>query len=209
MRVAEISGAGIRARSALRRLWDNSQGVAAIEFAYLAPVLTLMLLATIEVGRAINVDRHFTMATATMGDLVAREEYLGDSSSDATANLKSMMDAIEHIMEPYDASTLKLGVFSVRASSTNASDTKVEWQYSHNGMSVPAKCQAYALPAGIVDKGGSVIVVESSYNYKPLFADIVPGTSGNITWTDRSYHSPRNSCVDYVKGDNCSSLNCS
>ena len=41
----------------------------------------LMLLGTVEGGRAVNTDRHFTSAVATAGDLVAREEYLGNSSS--------------------------------------------------------------------------------------------------------------------------------
>ena len=48
-------------------------------------------------------------------------------------------------------------------------------------------------------------MVESSYVFKPLFTTIIPG---NMTWTDKSFHSPRNSCVDYVKGDNCSTLSC-
>ena len=30
----------------------------------------------------------------------------------------------------------------------------------------------------------------------------------SMTWTDKSFHSPRNSCTDLVKGDNCSSLSC-
>lgn len=142
------------------------------------------------------------------GDLVAREEWLGTSETDATTNLNAMMDAVEHVMHPYDASTLKLGIFSVRASTTDASDTTVEWAYSFNGKSVPGKCQKYALPEGLIDKGGSAIVVESSYLFKPLFADFVPGISGNMTWEDKSIHSPRNSCVDYIKGDNCSSSDC-
>ena len=111
-----------------------------------------------------------------------------------------MMKSIAQVMQPYDASTLKLGIFQVRASSTDASDTKVDWVYSYNGGSVPSKCQAYTLPPGLINKGGSVIVVEGSYLYKPLFAGFVPGFSGNITWTDKTFHSPRiNSCVDYVK----------
>lgn len=193
----------------LQCFWRNAQGAAAVEFAYLAPILLLMLMGTIELGRAINMDRHFTMATAMTGDLVAREEWLGTSDSNAAANLDSMMGAVEHVMHPYDASTLKLGIFSVRASPTNAKDTKVEWRYAFNGKDdVPQKCAHYTLPDGLIDKGGSVIVVESSYLYKPLFADFVPGISGNLTWTDRSINSPRNSCVDYVKGDNCSSSDC-
>jgi Flp pilus assembly protein TadG len=189
--------------SAATGLWRSRKGSAAIEFAYLAPLLLLMLLATIEIGRAVNIDRHFTMATATAGDLVAREEYLGDTSEEAEDNLESMMKSIEHIMRPYSSSDLKLAVFSVRASTTDANDTRVEWVYSHNGKTAPAKCQTYALPQGLIGKGGSTIVVESSYLFKPLFGDYVPGITGNMTWTDKSLHSPRNACVDYVKGDNC------
>jgi Flp pilus assembly protein TadG len=196
------------ARGILRRVWADTRGVAAVEFAYLAPIILLMLLGTIETGRAINIDRHFSMATSTLGDLVSREEWLGKSNSEAEANLDGMMDAIEHIMEPYDTKDLKLRVMSVRASPDDAEDTRVEWSYSHNGMSKPSKCDAYALPPGMVTKGGSAIVVESSYVFKPIFGDFVPGVSGNMNWSDTSYHSPRNSCVDYIKGDNCSSLSC-
>jgi len=209
MRVATFVDARFSARGAMRRLRRDSRGAAAVEFAYMAPVLLLMLLGTIEIGRAINVDRHFTMATAMAGDLVAREEWLGTTSSTAKANLDSMMKSIQHVMSPYDTSTLKLGIFSVRASTTNANDTKVEWSYSFNGKSVPSKCQTYALPSGLIGKGGSAIVVESSYIYKPLFAGFVPGISSDLNWTDKSFHSPRNSCVDYIKDNNCSSSNCS
>jgi len=197
--------ASLRARLAQPAigLWRNSKGAAAVEFAFVAPLLLLMLLATVEIGRAVNIDRHFTMATATAGDLVAREEYLGDTDTEATTNLESMMKSIAHIMQPYDSSDLKLAIFSVRASTTDADDTRVEWVYSHNGKAAPAKCDAYALPDGLIGPGGSTIVVESSYLFKPLFGDYVPGVTGNMTWTDKSLHSPRNSCVDYVKGDNC------
>jgi Flp pilus assembly protein TadG len=185
------------------RFSRNAKGSAVVEFGFLAPLLLLLLLATVEIGRAVNIDRHFTMATATAGDLVAREEFLGDTSTEAKTNLDSMMKSIEHLMRPYDVSELKLAVFSVRASTTDAKDTRVEWVYPHNGAAAPAKCQAYTLPDGLIGKGGSAIVVESSYVFKPLFGDYVPGVTGNMTWTDKSLHSPRNACVDYVKGDNC------
>ena len=79
----------------------------------------------------------------------------------------------------------------------------MSWSYSHNGMEKPADCSPYSLPNDIVAKGNSVIVVDATYLFKPLFGDFVPGFSGAMTWTNKSYHSPRNKCVDYVKGDNC------
>lgn len=190
-----------------RRLHTDARGSAAVEFAYIAPVLLLMFLATVEIGRAVSMDRHFAMATQMAGDLIAREEWMGTSTTNAKINLDKMMESIQHIMAPYDTSTLELGIFSVRASTSDARETKVDWSYSFNGKSVPNKCQSYTLPDGMIEKGGSVIVVEGSFGYKPLFAGFVPGFSGNMTWTDRSFHSPRmNSCVDYVKPNGSSCL---
>lgn len=205
MRISASAFHAFRAGAALRRLTRDKRGTAAVEFAFLLPLLTLALLGTIELGRAINMDRLFTMATGMTGDLVAREQFLGTSTTEAKNNLDSMMLSIQQVMQPYDTSSLQLGVISVQASPTNADDTRVVWSYSFNGKSVPAKCATYTLPSGMLAKGGSTIVIESSYLFKPLFTSIIPG---NLTWTDKSYHSPRNACVDYVKGNNCSSLSC-
>ncbi len=149
-----------RARRSLGALAADTRGAAAVEFAFLLPLLTLMLLGTMELGRAINMDREFTMATGMTGDLVAREQFLGTSSTDAKNTLDSMMASIQHIMQPYDSSSLALGIFSVQASATNASDTRVVWSYSWNGKTVPSKCATYALPSGMLAKGGSTVVVE-------------------------------------------------
>jgi Flp pilus assembly protein TadG len=187
-------------RGRLQNLLRDERGVAAVEFALLSPLLLVMLLATIEIARAVNVDRHFDLASDMAGDLVAREEYIGTTSSDALANLNGMMQSIGQVMQPYDATQLKLAVISVRASPTDATNTWVDWSYSYNGKTVPNKCDKYTLPSGLIDKGGSAIVVESSYVYKPLFAGFAPGIPSNLTWTDKNFHSPRiNSCVDYVK----------
>ena len=192
-------------RRCARSFRRDDRGAAAVEFGVLAPVMLLMLLGTIEGGRAVNADRHFSSAATTAGDLVAREEYLGTSSSGAKSNLDSMTDSIEHLMKPYDATRLKIGIISVQASTTDATKTKVVWSYSPSDhqMSVPAKCSSYALPENLVGKGGSVIVVEATYDYNPLFGDYVPGFGSIAEFKDKTYHSPRNSCVDYVKGDNC------
>ena len=174
------------------RFARHRDGAAAVEFGLLAPLLLLMLLATIEIGRAVNADRHFIAAVGTAGDLVAREEYLGKSEAAAQSNLEGMMNSVDHLMRPYDATELKLAVVSVRASTTDATDTRVSWSYSYNGMEKPADCSTYSLPNNIVAKGNSVIVVDATYLFKPLFGDFVPGFSGAMTWTNKSYHSPRN-----------------
>ena len=51
-------------RHALIRVWRRNDGMAATEFGILAPLLILMYLGTVEVSRAIDIDRQFTSATA-------------------------------------------------------------------------------------------------------------------------------------------------
>lgn len=190
-------------RASLRSLRADTYGGAAIEFGLLAPLLMLMLLGTIELGRAIANNRHFVAAVTTAGDLVSREEYLGASASEAESNLGGIMLSTKHMLAPYDASKLKLAVFSVKASDSDAKKAKVEWSYSYNGMEAPAQCSDYTLPDDIVSAGGSVIVVDAAYTFTSLFGSYVPGMSPSMQWTEKSYYSPRNSCVDLVEGDNC------
>ncbi|MFA5901931.1 MAG: TadE/TadG family type IV pilus assembly protein [Hyphomicrobium sp.] len=203
-----MSAANAKKTTAMRSTTPRSfvadiRGAAAIEFGFLAPLLMLMLLGTIELGRAISTDRHFTTAISSAGDLVAREQNLGTTDAAAKSNLDGMMLSIKHLMQPYESNTLKLSVYSVKASTTQADKGKVEWVYSYNGASAPAKCSDYTLPTGLISKGGSVIVVDGTYQFKSLFGSYVPGMNPSMTWQEKSYHSPRNVCVDYVEGKNC------
>ncbi|MEW5964851.1 MAG: TadE/TadG family type IV pilus assembly protein [Pseudomonadota bacterium] len=185
-------------RRLLARVAHDCEGVAAIEFGYLAPVMLIMLIGTLEVSRAINMDRRFGVVTAMTGDLIAREKTMNDTQ------LEAIMESIAHVMRPYESSSLKVSVISVKASSTDANDTRVEWSYGHNGGTPPAQCASYTLPSGMVSPGASVIVVETSYDFTPLITGFVyKGLSFSPkSWTDKSIHSPRNSCVDY-NGTNC------
>ncbi|MBA4174129.1 MAG: hypothetical protein C0511_16105 [Hyphomicrobium sp.] len=178
-----------------KRIATDSSGVAAVEFAFVLPILAVMLLGTVEVARAVDADRRFGNATAMTTDLIAREQEID------TADLDGMMQAITHLMRPYDAATLSLGVIAVRAPITVGQQPRVEWSYSHNGKTVPAKCATYALPNNLVSPGGRVIVVETTYQFAPLFVnwDENPLTdslsNGTITWNDQALLTPRSDCV--------------
>jgi Flp pilus assembly protein TadG len=202
--------ASMRTKRFLASLWHDTHGTAAVEFGLLVPLLMLMLLGTIEVSRAVSVDRHFTTAVQNAGDLVAREEYMGTSQAAAKQNLKGVMAAVQQMMQPFDVKTLKVDVYSVVSSPKNAADTRVVWKYSYDfaqsganntGTAVTGACSAYALPDNLLDKNMTVIVVDAQYTYSSL-TDYLPAFS-TMTFSDKSYHSPRNMCVDFVEGDQC------
>ncbi|MBL8565006.1 MAG: pilus assembly protein [Hyphomicrobiaceae bacterium] len=201
----------------LHRLWRDRRGVAAVEFGYIAPILLLLLMGTFEVSRAISIDRRINTVSANASEIIAREEKI------TNADLAKIVEAMKHIMTPYADDSLVVRIIGVRASSTDANDTRVEWsyQYANGSASTPlTKCSTYALDAGLVGKNGSVIVAEVGYNYEPVFGDFiyrgldftsVDSSSGddagvNRNWSSRAVHAPRKSCVDY-NNTNCV-LNC-
>ncbi|MEQ1577741.1 MAG: TadE/TadG family type IV pilus assembly protein [Hyphomicrobium sp.] len=184
------------------RLRRNCEGVAAVEFGLLAPVLLVMLLGTVELSRAISIDRKFGLVTSTIADLIAREKSV--TAADVTA----MYDIVDHLMKPWDASTLQLAIIPVKSSPTNGADTKVYAATTNrpslHGAPQAAKCAAYTLTANMLAPATSVIVIETSYSFRPMFVGSIIGSS---TWTDKAVLSPRNSCVDFDSPSNCVS-NC-
>ena len=190
--------------SLLARLRASKDGIAAVEFAYLAPVMLLMFAGAFEVSRAIGVDRRFAIITAMTGDLVARENDVDP------AKLDGMMKAIDHVMKPYDTSTLKIGVISVQVENNTP---RVKWTYSHNNAQVPQKCSTVGsddLPPGLVDDRGSVILVKSNYTYAPFFVnydEMMQIFEGKLNWEDKSTHTPRGvNCVGDATDKTCSQL---
>jgi len=195
----------IRQRIKLRvQLFKNCcAGVAAVEFAYLLPLLIMMTYGVIEASRAVMMHKRFQRSVATIGDLVSREETIGDSASTAKAEMDGMMKAAEHIMRPYNLSSLKMGVTAVSADPNNASITEVAWSYPYKGYPVLNCAATKAMPAsGMITKGNSAILVEAEYVYKPILSNLVPGFDISIKWTDQIAHAPRSRCPDYA-GKNC------
>lgn len=188
---------------ALHRFKENASGVAAVEFAYLLPLLLLMTYGVLEASRAVLMHKRFQRATAMVGDLVAREESIGDTDETAVAQMKGIMAAAEHTIEPYDVSSLKIGVTAIQADSNNASKTSVAWSYPYNSYPVSSCGEKKSMPAsGMITKGNAAILVESEYTYKPILTDLVPGFDVAIKWRDQIAHAPRGRCPDYA-GKNC------
>ena len=195
----------IRQRIRLRvELFKNCcAGVAAVEFAYLLPVLIMMTYGVIEASRAVMMHKRFQRSVAMVGDLVAREETIGNNTSSAKAQMDGIMKAAETVMRPYDISTLKVGVTAVQADPNNASITKVAWSYPYKSYPVLACSATKAMPAaGMITKGNSAILVEAEYTYKPILTNLVPGFKLSVVWKDQIAHAPRSRCPDYA-GKNC------
>jgi Flp pilus assembly pilin Flp len=195
------------AKARIRAFLSDLSGVAAVEFAYLAPLLMLMTFGTFEMSRALMVHKRFQRATSMVGDLVAREDKLwltadGDvnnppSNSVAKANSKDALAGIllaaVHSMEPYSADPLKIRIYQLWANMNDPTKTKIEWSYSYPGGATDGCGDSQSMPGGgMITGNGRAIVVSATYNYTPLLTNIIPGFVHKATWSDTMTFAPRN-----------------
>jgi Flp pilus assembly protein TadG len=165
---------------ALRRLLRCRRGVAAAEFALILPVMVLVLAGTVELGNALLLDRKVSRAAHIAADLVAQARQI------STGELNDVFEAVEEILRPFPASmaiTLSSVYFDPQTD-----QTRVVWSQTRNGQA-RAQDSLFTLPQGdMLVEGESVIVAEITYDYTPLFADLI---LDDVTLTDQAYLKPR------------------
>jgi Flp pilus assembly pilin Flp len=187
-----------RAVGGLSAFRQDVRGFAAVEFAFVAPIILFLLIGAVEITRAASIDRRFSVVTNMVADLVARETQLTSGDVDA------IYDIVEQVMAPYDAAPLKLSIIPVMSSTDDANRSLVypstANRPSYHGGALPEKCQSYPLARGLLSTNESVIVVESSYEFTPLFVGYVLGSR---SWTETAIAKPRKSLCVAFDGTTC------
>lgn len=196
---------------ALERRWrDDRKGVAAIEFAFIVPIMFFMFVGAVELSQAVTVDRRVTQVASSVADLVARKE--------TSINLSEIGDITKvggYIMMPYSQAPLKVVIRNVTSSSKDAKQTKQSWQCTFKGVgSNPeptCSCmnEIYSIPADLVTTTDSVVVAEAEYIYTPLIFDYFlkkgfpngVGGPGTYTLIERIFMKPRGQAAMLLKSD--------
>ena len=107
------STAALRLRArihALRRRWRDD-GVAAIEFALIVPMVAVMFIGAVELSQALTTDRRVTQVANATADLVARSE-----SKISQSEITDIMQAGSYIVAPYNQNPLRITLRNVTSS---------------------------------------------------------------------------------------------
>jgi Flp pilus assembly pilin Flp len=173
-----IAASSLRARfRRLARRWTASdEGVAAVEFGLIVPIMAVMFIGAVELSQAITVDRRVTQVANSTADLVARFSPPPNGANGISqTEITDIMKVGGYILAPYSANPLKIVLRGVSSSPTSATNTKQAWicTYTGAGNSLSCSCTntSYALPANLVTTLDSVVISEVTYNYKPLVFD--------------------------------------
>lgn len=165
-------------------------GMAAVEFAFIAPILATMLLGTIELCNALEANQRINSVGASVADLVTQETNV------VTNDLTNIYAAGNSIMYPFAAANTEIVISSiVNKSSSNT----VCWSQAQNGTPL-AKGTVMTVPAGLISTGGSVVLVQIIYTYTSPIGQLIVGT---FPMTNSFYAHPRLSTQVDFNGTGC------
>ena len=91
-----------------RRFAGDTQGVSAIEFALVLPLMLTLYLGGAEVAQAISANRKLTLVSRTVADLASQYTTLSD------ANMTNLLNASATVVSPFSSSPLKVTVSQVK-----------------------------------------------------------------------------------------------
>lgn len=158
-------------------------GISAVEFALIAPVMMLIYFACIELSLMMVLDRKVTTSTATLGDLTARATEVSND------DLDDIFQATRMIFQPNDITKARMRITSLTDDEGTA---RVAWS---DGCSLApyAAGDAVTIPANLMPAGGSLIFAEIEYDYN---SDLGYFFTTSKTLKDSFYLRPRK--VDFV-----------
>lgn len=149
----------------LSRLASDRRGVAAIEFAFIAPLLLSLYLVTMEVSQAIEANKKVSRIGSMVGDLVTQQQTIGK------AEVEAIMRIGEGTLQPYNRTKPEIIVTAIEITDEASPKTRVVWSRKLlNGAfsAGAAKLSATTVPPKLSIKGTFLIRVESKLNYSPM-----------------------------------------
>jgi Flp pilus assembly protein TadG len=166
----------------LKRFRDDSRGLAAIEFALIAPIMLAMYFGLAEFTLAMMAERRASHATAVVADLVAQSTQVN------SAQMTDIFAVSDAILKPLPAAPLRMRVTSVKAD-VNGSP-KVVWSRGDGLTARAAGTTPAGFPAGLLAAGDSVIMAETTYVHTSPLQHLIPDP---VTFNRKFYLRPRKS----------------
>lgn len=176
----------------LKQFGQDRQGLAAIEFALLAPIMILIYFGMTEFSQAYMANRRANHVAAIVADLVAQGEVTSRADIALTAEIGDL------VIAPFSAETLSTRITSVTLDGDD--NAIIDWSRAHGtGLTALVKgAQFTDLPTGMITEGQSLIVGESHYVYSSRLSTVIKQP---MVFTRTYYLRPRS--VDMISCTDC------
>lgn len=148
----------------LSRFGRDRSGIAAVEFAMIAPVLILIYFGLAEFCQAYMAQRRMGHATSQVADIVAQAQTITADTVDDTFAIGGL------ILAPFPDSALGLRVTSITRG--NDGVARVVWS---RGQRMDVRSGVVTVPADLIANGESIIMSEGTYEFISPLGRVIPG----------------------------------
>ncbi|MBR0894084.1 pilus assembly protein [Bradyrhizobium tropiciagri] len=180
---------------------NDRRGLAAVEFAFILPLMLVMFFGTVEFSTGVAVDRKVTLMARAASDLTSQATSVVD------ADLQNNFSASVGIMTPYDASPTKMTVSEIYVDTSNVAH--IQWSRAGTISSGATQATLTAssrnqgdivtslVPAALLVGDTYLIFSEVSYKYVPTIGYVMAKSGINLS--DVAFTRPRQGvCVYYA-----------
>ncbi len=147
------------------RFCSDRRGVAAIEFAFIVPILLTMYFITMEASQAIETSKKVSRIGSMVADLVTQQ------TSVVKADLDAIMKIGTSTLQPYNRSKPSITITAIQVTDESSPKVQVVWSRKLDGniYSVgAAKDTITTVPTALKVRGTFLIRVESNLAYQPV-----------------------------------------
>jgi Flp pilus assembly protein TadG len=181
--------------------------VAAIEFAFVAPVLLILYFMTMEVSQAIETNKKVGRAASMIADLITQQP------TTSTSELDAIMKIGEATIQPYHRSKLSVYTTGIQISDTLQSTVAWSRRMVTGGTPEPnpdlGPGDTISIPAELKIPGTFLVRVQTKLVYQPVLTWAAQGSGSHgflkafdkINMSEQYYLRPRMS--DTVSCTNC------
>lgn len=167
------------------RIFANDRGgAAAVEFAFIAPLLVLLYIGAVEVSVALSVDTKVSRAGNITLDLITQGQTVSKS------DMNGLKDVASAIMAPYTSSNVVLTFTGITVDASK--NAKVAWSWKSDGTTPYVKDAAVTIPTGLQIANSFYVRSEISNTHNLITSYQVFGSSvGSINMNETYYLRPR------------------
>jgi Flp pilus assembly protein TadG len=166
-------------RAYLRRFTRDRQGMSAIEFAVILPVMLSLYIGGAELGNGLSIQFKSSLAARTVTDLASQYISIDNTS------MSSILNAASAVVAPYPSAGMTVTLSEVTTNS--AGQGKVVWSDSLNGTARTVG-SSVTLPTNLQTANITILFGEVTFPYTPSMGYVITGT---INIYECSYFYPR------------------
>ncbi|HWK40714.1 MAG TPA: TadE/TadG family type IV pilus assembly protein [Croceibacterium sp.] len=188
-------------RRPLRALWRAAEGIAVVEFAFVAGFLVLLYLGSVQLSDAIFANRKVTTTARAITDLTTQFSVLTEN------DVQGILLASGKALTPYSASNARIRISQIAVDEAGVG--RVSWsRIRGEDISQLDQCAVVDVPEELAIPNSFLIYGEVNFTYVPMFAAYTPGT---LELADDIFMLPRvsNSVSLLTSGSEGQDMDCS